>query len=57
MDLTPILNLDSRTKSAFVDATAHEVVEGAIVRLGNSDVVDVVDGGGGGEGVEGANRR
>ena len=48
-DLTPVLDINSRTEGAFVDATAKEVVEGAFVRLGNRDVVD---GGGGGEGAE-----
>ena len=49
-DLTPVLDINSRTEGAFVDATAHKVVEGAMVRLGN---LDIVDGGSGGEGAEG----
>ena len=49
-DLTPVFDVDPRTEGAFVDATPKEVVEDAIVRLGN---LDIVDGGGGGEGAEG----
>ena len=49
-DLTPVFDIDPRTESAFVDAMAKEVVEDAIVRLGN---LDIVDGGSGGEGAEG----
>ena len=49
-NLSPVLDVDPRTEGAFVDATPKEVVEDAIVRLGN---LDIVDGGGGGEGAEG----
>ena len=52
-NLTPVFDVDPRTEGASVYATTKEVVEVAIVRLGNRDVVD---GGGGGEGAEGANR-